>query len=99
MLSRITTHESRITLRLLLAPGGELCLGLEPFLLQHAGKPEVHGGESEKEQRQPAHGLRRQESPALDRDVEPEEGVDDACQVEQQDPLLEPLVYQEPRDS
>ena len=77
--------------RLALRVEPRLCLA--PLLLQHAWKPEIDGGESEEEQSQPAHGLGWQEGPAFDRDVEPEEGIDDARQLEHHDPLLEPLVH------
>src|SRR5688572_26943257 len=85
--------ESRGSGLLLLHRLPHLFLGLEPLLPEMAGKPEIHGGKSEEEQREPAHGVARQEGAALDDDVKPEESVDDARQVEQHDAFLEPGIH------
>src|SRR5688572_22046594 len=83
-----TARKSKVSGLLLLHRLPQLLLGLEPLLPEVAGKPEIHGGERKEEQRQPTHGLGRQESAPLDNDVKAEEGVDNARHVEQHDAFL-----------
>src|SRR5687767_9529060 len=74
-----------------LSRGG--ALRLLPLLLEHLREPEIDRCKSEEEQRQPAHGVRRQEGTALDHDIKSQEGIDHARQVEHHDALLELLVH------
>src|SRR5262249_58512533 len=65
--------------------GGAPRLVFLPLLLHGIGEPEVDAGKSKKKQRQPGHRIPLEKPRSLDQDIEAEERIDDARQVEHHD--------------
>src|SRR5262249_56919520 len=73
--------------------GGAPRLVFLPLLLHGIGEPEVDAGKSKKKQRQPGHRIPLEKPRSLDQDIEAEERIDDARQVEHHDTSSQPLVH------